>query len=81
MSQENDNYNLANMLTQAERELESLRAVSQQMAIVLGSCIYDRDPWAHVDSGKTEAANNAWRDHLRKFPLENGKGDSQSPGQ
>jgi|13_taG_2_1085334.scaffolds.fasta_scaffold11210_8 ligand-binding SRPBCC domain-containing protein len=73
MSLENDNYNLANMLTKAENELESLRAVSQQMAMVLGSCIYDRDPWAHVDSKRTEAANNAWRDHLHKFPLDKEK--------
>jgi len=73
MRLENDNYNLANMLTKAENELESLRAVSQQMAMVLGSCIYDRDPWAHVDSKRTEAANNAWRDHLHKSPLDNVK--------
>lgn len=31
MSLENDNYNLANMLTKAGNELESLRAVSQQI--------------------------------------------------
>jgi len=69
MSLENDNYNLANQLKQAEDERDALRKVAQQMALVLGNCIYDRDPWAHVDSFQTELANNAWREHVIKFPI------------